>query len=327
MPSRGTRAILSAVVVCATLVAVTSAPALAAAHSPAAPASATGSAVSGATATAPACTFNGVSLPLISNVSAGTTIAVSCSGLPPLHPYLFLQTSLVLGIDPKVSALLSGNILSFPGLLAALAALPEIDLGAISLQSSDLQGDLSFTYTTPTSQAADPNAVCPPTPLEYDSGLIGCALAMIDLTSFTTVGAGSALLEPAGAGPVPEPTLALSASKGLQAGQVVTVGDAPGATSYWWLATLNDLQALLGGSGGAAPVLTIKISGSRKVVATTGITITPASYDGTTFTPPALSGTFTVPSGLKGHHKLTLTYTAALEGLGISISASVPVSF
>ena len=53
-----------------------------------------------ASSTGPRCTFNGSSLPLITGVSNGSKIAVSCSGLPALHPYLVVGTSLLLAIDP-----------------------------------------------------------------------------------------------------------------------------------------------------------------------------------------------------------------------------------
>ena len=62
--------------------------------------------------TGPHCTFNGSSLPLVTGVSAGSKIAVSCKGLPPLHPYLFVATSLVLAIDPAAAPLLSGQVTS-----------------------------------------------------------------------------------------------------------------------------------------------------------------------------------------------------------------------
>ncbi len=70
-----------------------------------------------ATTTGPACTFNGGKL-ILTGVSAGEPITISCTGLSPLHPYLVMETSLLLGIDPKAAPLLSGDITSLPGLLA-----------------------------------------------------------------------------------------------------------------------------------------------------------------------------------------------------------------
>ena len=78
-------------------------------------------------ASGPACTFNGSALPIVTGAAAGERVVVSCTGLPPLHPYLMMETSLLLGIDPKAAPLLSGSIVSVKGLLSLLAALPEIN--------------------------------------------------------------------------------------------------------------------------------------------------------------------------------------------------------
>ena len=59
---------------------------------------------------------------------------MDCTGLPALHPYLVMETSLLLGIDPNASALLTGNIASLSGLLSLLDALPEINPAALVLR-------------------------------------------------------------------------------------------------------------------------------------------------------------------------------------------------
>lgn len=262
-----------------------------------------------AAASAPQCTFDGSSLPIVFNVTSGHKLKLSCTGFSPLHPYLLMETSLLLGIDPKAAPLLSGNLVSLPGLLALLAALPEINPAALAFPISDLSGNLKTTYTVPSSHALDPNAVCPPTTAQINAGLIGCGLAMIDLTTFKTVGAGSAVLEYKG-DPVfpPNPTIALSASS-VTAGQAVTVSDAPGATTYWWLATLSALGALLGGGPATPPTITVTV-GSK--TAANNITVTPAVYNNPVLTPPKISGTFTVPPGLHGAKQVTVTYSATV---------------
>jgi hypothetical protein len=205
----------------------------------------------GAASAPPACTFNGIALPLVSSASAGEKIAIQCTGLSPAHPYLVMEVSLLLGIDPKAAPLLSGSITSLSGLMALLAALPEINPAALAFPLTDLSGNLNYTYTLPTSQAPDPKATCPPSHAELNMGLIGCALAMIDLTTFKVVGAGSGLVNYKGQPLLPHsPTLALSA-KTATPSQVVNVSDAPGATTYWWLSTVTGLQGLLG--AGSAP--------------------------------------------------------------------------
>ena len=105
-----------------------------------------------AVTTGPQCTFNGSALPLVTGVSAGSKIAVSCSGLPPLHPYLLVGTSLVLAIDPAAAPLFSGQVTSLAGLMALLAVLKEIDLPSATLPTSDISGNLNVTWTVPTFQ-------------------------------------------------------------------------------------------------------------------------------------------------------------------------------
>jgi hypothetical protein len=280
----------------------------------------------GAAAATPACSFNGVALPLVSGASAGEKIAIDCTGLSAVHPYLVMEVSVLLGIDPKAAPLLDGNITSLSGLMALLDALPEINPAALAFPLTDLSGDLKYTYTLPTSQAPDPKATCPPSHAELNMGLIGCALAMIDLTTFKVVGAGSALVNYKGEPLLPpSPTLALSA-KTATPSQVVDVSDAPGATTYWWLSTVTGLQGLLGGSP-SPPVVTVslaKSSNSPPTTAANEITVTPAVYNYPVLTPPKISGGFTVPS-VRGDETVTVTYSAPLLGETFYNIASAPL--
>ena len=267
-----------------------------------------------ATAT-PACTFNGSSLPLIVSASAGEKIAMDCTGLSTLHPYLVMEVSLLLGIDPNAAPLLDGDITSLSGLMALLSALPEINPAALAFPLTDASGNLDYTYTLPSSQAPDPNATCPPSQAELNMGLIGCALAMIDLTTFKVVGAGSALVNYSGQPLIPpSPTLALSAKKATP-GLVVQVSDVPGATTYWWLSTVTNLEGLLGGGSATPPEVTVglKSGKSRPTTAANTITVSPAVYNYPVLTPPKISGGFTVPA-ISGDETVTVTYTAPLLG-------------
>jgi hypothetical protein len=270
----------------------------------------------GAASAAPACTFNSSSLPIVLSASPGEKVAIDCTGLSPLHPYLVMEVSLLLGIDPKAAPLLDGDITSLSGLMALLAALPEVNPAALAFPLSDTSGNLDYTYTLPTSQAADPKATCPPSQAELNMGLIGCALAMIDLTTFKVVGAGSALVNYQGQALIPpSPTLALSA-KTAKPGQVVNVSDAPGATTYWWLSTVTTLEGLLGDSSATPPVVTVslaKSSKSRPKTAANDITVAPAVYNYPVLTPPKISGGFTVPA-IRGDEIVTVTYSAPLLG-------------
>ena len=278
-----------------------------------------------AASSGPACTFNGSTLPLVTGVSAGSNIAVSCTGLSPLHPYMLVGTSLVLALDPAAAPLFNGQITSLSALMALLTVLKEIDLSSAATHTSDLSGNMSVNWTVPTYQAADPNASCPPTKEEFNSGLLGCALAMIDLTTFTPVGAGSALFEYSGF-PFfpPAPTLALSAGLAVP-NQTVSIRDAAGATTYWWLATLDVLESALGpGSSGSPPTVTVSLVDQfgRSVAATTNALVTPAKYSGGVFTPPALSGSFTVPSNITGPVTVNVVLTAPLDGIPLTNVAS-----
>lgn len=280
-----------------------------------------------ATAT-PACTFDGGSLPIVTGVTDGTKITISCTGLSPLHPYLLLETSLLIAIDPKAAALLSGGGSVSPALLeSALAAVPEINPGSFALPFSDLNGNLNETYTVPSTQPTDPNASCPPSVLEFTSGLIGCALAMVDPATQKPVAAGSAVLEWQGYTFLPpDPTVAFSTSI-ARPGTQVTVTDAPGATTYWWLATLAALESLL--SGGSPPPVTMNVGFGAKhgtfITAPQSVTASAATYNGTTLTPPILSGSFTVPSGLSGKHKVYVSMSMPLEGFDLQTTAEAPL--
>jgi hypothetical protein len=269
-----------------------------------------------AASSTPACSFNNGTLPIVTGVTYGSQVNIQCTGLPPLHPYLLMEISLVIGIDPAASGLLSGNAASLSGLESALSALGLLNLGSVALPFSDLNGNLNFTYTVPSSQALDPNASCPPTPQEFNSGLIGCALAMVDLTTLKAVGAGSAVLEWQG-DPFLPPSPGVSITpKRTHIGQTETVSDVPNASTYWWVSTLGSLEALLGGSTTGDKVTVVM--GKNLTPASSDITTTPASYVSApldfpgTFTPPSIQGTFVVPSGIKlGKEKATVVDSMA----------------
>jgi hypothetical protein len=282
-----------------------------------------GPTASGAATATPACTFNKSTLPIITGVSSGTVITISCTGLSPLHPYLLAETSLLAGIDPQAKAALSGGVTSITGLLGALSALKEINMNALAFPFSDSNGDLNTTWTVPSSQPLDPNASCPPSTTEFNSGLIGCALAMLDLTTFKPVGAGSAVMQWKGESIFPKaPTLAVSKSKG-KPGQTVNVGDAPGHTTFWWVSTLSALEGLLGGSASPPAVTVVFGKGGSSVPVTSNAAVAPASYVNSVFTPPVLSGTFTVPPPSKGS-TISVRQTLVVFGFPLVASATVP---
>jgi len=278
-------------------------------------------------AAAPACTFNGSALPLITGMAPGKTIAIHCTGLTPLHPYLLLEASLLIGVDPQAKALLSGNsgvsAALFP---AALAAIQEVNPGSVKALTTNLSGVLSYTFTMPSTQPLDPNASCPPSRQEFNSGLLGCALAMIDATTQKPVGAGSAVIEFTGFPLLPpQPTVALSTVK-ARAGKVVGISDAPGASTYWWVPTLGALDSLLAGSSGT-PTITVTVgSGTAKKTALSYVGASASTYKKPVFTPPRISGVFAMPKGLpKGVQVVTVTLVEPLLGLPLANVASTTI--
>ena len=103
----------------------------------------------------------------------------------------------------------------------------------------------------------------------------------------------------------------------------MSISDAAGATTYWWLSTLNVLQGALGGSAGSAGVtVTVVDSKGRSVPAVSNAKAVPASYNNGVFTPPALTGNFAVPSTVTGPVTVHVTLTAALDGIPLTNTAS-----
>jgi hypothetical protein len=272
-------------------------------------------------AAVPKCKFGNSALPIVMGVRHGQTIRISCTGLTPLNPYLVLQASLLIGIDPEAKALLSGNTQLSPALLtAALAALPKVNPDSISTQISDASGNLTFDYTVPTSQAPDPNAACPPPKIQFNSGLIGCALAMVDLVTQKPVGAGSAVLQWAGMPFLPpSPTLALEA-KHVTRGQYVKVGEQLGRTGYWWISTLAALNNLLTG-GKTLPKAVVRLgprNPKKATVAWSDVHALPAQYNDPVFTPPRLVGRFRVPFNLSKGKRVTVNVSQNMLGITLS---------
>ncbi len=190
---------------------------------------------------------------------------------------------------------------------------------SFSFPISDSSGDLNYTYTTPTTQPLDTNASCPPSRVEYNSGLIGCALALVDLTTADEVGPVAHCSNTRVSSCSRRNRPSLSSAKSATPGQVLKVSNAKSATTYWWLATLATLEGDLGGASAG----TVSVGFSKgPAKAANNITVTPASYNGSTFTPPVIAGGFTVPNMRAGYHPVTVTYTASLEGLPISVQAS-----
>ncbi len=271
-------------------------------------------------AAAPSCAVKGAIFGLlVTNATGGGSVNIDCKHFPANHPYLLVEASLLVAIDPSAAPLLTGQAESVPGLLAIIAATPELNALSVAFPTSNSSGVLDTNYTIPKTSPLDPNATCPPTTEEINSGLIGCAVAMIDLESFKPVEAGTFVLEWKG-DPLlpPDPTLSLSPTI-TTTGRHVSVRDIPGAKTYWWLATLESIENGLGGGGGSSGPIPVVIKNGHKKLVSNAV-VTPASYNGTTFTPPVLSGYFLAPA--RGKHTIKATLTANLLGIPFSGQAS-----
>lgn len=287
-------------------------------------AAATAPSAGAATPGGPACTFNGSAYPILLGATGGEKVAISCTGLGTLHPYLVMETSLLLAIDPAAKPLLTGQVASLPGLLSLLDSLPEVNTAALRFPVSNLSGGLTMTYKLPTSHAPDPNAVCPPTTAQIDAGLIGCGLTMIDLTTFTPVAAGSILVEYSGDPLLPPAPTLVGSTATASPGATVAVSDAPGASTFWWAATLASLAGLLGGGTPPAPVVNVLVKHAGVThVAANDITVSPAVYNPPVLTPPKISGGFTVPAGLHGTQQVTVNYITVVLGIVLRNTATI----
>ena len=277
-------------------------------------------------ASGPKCSFSNsfAGLPLVMQVSPGTVVNISCRGLPDSTSYLLVEASLLVAIDPAAKGLLTGtSVTSLLGLEALIAATPELNADPLTwgFPSSNASGDLTYAYTVPSTQPTDPNATCPPSTEQLNSGLIGCAVAMIDLSTFKPVTQGTFVMNYKGQ-PIlpPNPTLALSIkalpSTKRRPPKMVTVSDAPGAKTYWWLATLASIEDSLGGASGGGSIPVVVQKGSRTLKSNAAVA--PATYNGRVFTPPKLSGSFTTNAS---RGKITVLLSENLLGFPYAIYA------
>jgi len=281
----------------ATLVAGTLATAGVVAATPAGPAG----------AATPTCTYNGLASGSdMGTVTPGTTtIDISCSGLTPSGLFGIADAS-------PLAQVSTGGLIS------------ELNLTmGLSIASADANGNLSATFTVPTTTVAnDADGTCPPSQAQIDAGLNNCAVAVANISTGVDEG-GFALLNYPGQ-PTPDPaTLTLSPSTGPK-GSVVTVSG-----SNWWgdgtglggsLATLPPSDITVGGVAASASSVTIAPS-----VYTPG---TGANGAGGTLTGGAISGTFTL-AGKPGLRSVVITEPNPVPAgdppySGATISASAP---
>ena len=251
------------------------------------------------------CNFNGhPNNSYLPGITPGGSISITCTGLP--H-----STSVVIAEASPLAALIPSS-----------DEIDEADLNAIKFVTSTPAGTLPAGTTFPvpmTFAATDTNAACPPTAAQINAGLVGCAIAVAELTGTDF---GDALLDYTGQPKPAAPTLALG-STSAKAGDQVTVFNGAGTGDWWGDAysntNLSSSDINVGGlrSGSA----TASIAAAKYPVITKG--------KKTIFgplTPPALGGEFTVPCGVTGHQTVNVTEPNTTPVAGtISASASLVV--
>jgi hypothetical protein len=267
------------------------------------------------------CTFNGKAGPAaITGVVPGTTtLAIVCTGTSGL------------GLAGIMASPLGGVVVS------PAKASDEADLGTLTKFTESPAGTYKATFKVPSSfKATDTNAVCPPSAGQFDAGLVGCPVAVINTASLAPfTGQEAILLDSSQTAPPNSPTLATSSSE-VTAGETISFAEATGAcpdnptrsSDCWWG------DALATSSTSSAPAtLTVTLDGAAVAGATATVsgpgTNGLATYDGTTLVPQSLSGSLTLPSPLaSGAHKLTVTQTnvTPFDGNGSSPHAGSPIS-
>ncbi len=242
---------------------------------------------------AASCTFNGQAS-VVTGVTAGGVISVSCSGMPAKLSILMVETSAV------------------SGLVSSANQTAEADIGALQGAKSNSSGNLATSFHVPSPYAdADPNGVCPPTQAQVNAGEVGCLLSVADPN--TQISYGTVTLQYAGQ-PTPQ-TPALSFTPTVAGpGQQITFTGGGG----WW------------GSAGAVTALSsANISIGGVPPANTSASISAASYNYSPPSPlvaPTLSGSFVVPCGVPaGTPNVTVT-EANTTGIPGTVSASAPIT-
>ncbi|MBO0729216.1 MAG: hypothetical protein J2P57_08140, partial [Acidimicrobiaceae bacterium] len=223
------------------------------------------------------CTYNG-SASVVTGVSPGGAITVSCTGLPASTSVALAEASPLGGVvDPPT------------------AASSEADVAGVVLATTDASGALTATFNVPaTFSAGDPNAACPPTQAQVNAGLVTCALAIASVATQTPL--NEALLVYNNQPTPAAPTLAVTPSAGLS-GDTLTAKDASGATSFWYGNALAPVTGLTATVGGVTATNTLSVSAA--VYCFTGHTSAAcSSATSNVVIPPKLSGSITVPSGV-----------------------------
>ena len=199
------------------------------------------------------------------------------------------------------------------------ATIEKINPNSIKPVTTDASGNLSYDYVVPATASIDPNATCPPSTRQFNAGLLGCALAMVDLVTQKPVGAASAVMEFAGFPLLPPAPTVTAYTSQLKPGQASGIADSLGHTTFWWVPTLGALNSMLSGDTTSQKItVTVGYANVRKVAASVA-KVTAATYTKPKFTPGKLGGYFVMPTGMpKGLKLVTVTLVQPLLGLPLA---------
>ena len=266
---------------------------------------ATAGAAVAASPSASSCQFDGhPANGLLTGIAPGSNITITCTGLPTPGTVVLAQAS------------------PLAALLPSSEAVDEADTAALKFVTVTSSGTLppGTSFTVPTTfKAADPNAACPPTQAQVNTGLVGCAVAVAELSGTNF---GDELLQYAGQVEPQAPSLALG-STSAHAGDQVTVKNGSGAGDWWGNATgtttlsASDIKV----DGVQAGSTTASVSAAKYSITVNKKTgkVTPGPL-----VPEQLSGTFTVPCGVAGNQQVSVTEPNSTPHPG-TISASAPL--
>ncbi|MGO9558160.1 MAG: beta strand repeat-containing protein [Acidimicrobiales bacterium] len=266
-----------------------------------------------------ACTFDGKAGPAsITGVVPGTTsFAIVCTGTPKL------------GLAAIMASPLGGVV------IPPASATNEADISSLTSVKQTSPGTYKGTFHVPASfSASDTNAVCPPSVGQFNAGLVGCPVAVINTANLTPFPNEEAILETTAQKTPPKSPTVATASSTVTAGEHITFADATGAcpdnptaaSQCWW-------GDGLAASSTSAKTLSVTLDGKSVSGATATVsgagTDGRSTYNGTTLVPQSLSGSLTLPGGLSaGTHTLTVTQTnvTPFDGNGHSPKANSPIS-
>jgi len=258
-----------------------------------------------ASATPATCTFD-TNADLVTGASAGTTIAVACTGLDAG------QSVDIAEISPLAAIVQPASSASFETMSAPPAVVVADALG---------DGVTSLTLPAPFT-ATDPAATCPPTQAQVNAGLVSCKIAVTDSATNAPIAAARVIY--AGQ-PTPQVTPTVNVTNGVSfvAGDIVTF-----AGSGFWGSPLASSPTVLFGASPAAALPASPVA----IAATTYVCATDCNgAAGTLTSGGAVSGSVVVPSGLTAGPttvSLLQTNSSGLPGNGLldSVSASTSLS-